>query len=120
MPEAEHMLLWKKRSSCDPPVSQPAPIRFPTRIFKQEQCTPIISPPALCEDSAGARGEIIAGGRLLLNVGSVDMGQGADPVMTQIASETIGWPYSRISVQAADTKRDPLAGMTTASESDLR
>jgi CO/xanthine dehydrogenase Mo-binding subunit len=67
------------------------------------------------DDSAGARGEIIAGGRLLLSIGSVDMGQGSDTTMAQIASETLGWPYSRIVVQSADTERDPLAGMTTAS-----
>ena len=67
------------------------------------------------DDSAGARGEIIADGKLLLSIGSVDMGQGSDTAMAQIASETIGWPYSRIVVQSADTERDPLAGMTTAS-----
>ena len=67
------------------------------------------------DDYAGARGEIVEGGKLLLSIGSVDMGQGSNTAMAQIASETIGWPYARILVQAADTKRDPRAGMTTAS-----
>ena len=67
------------------------------------------------DDSAGARGEILADGRLLLSIGSVDMGQGSDTAMAQIASQTLGWPYSQIVVQSADTERDPLAGMTTAS-----
>ncbi len=66
-------------------------------------------------DSAGAFGKIIKGGKLLLRVGSVDMGQGADTAMAQIVSEEVGWPYSMIVVESADTDRDPRAGMTTAS-----
>jgi len=67
------------------------------------------------DDSAGASGEILKDGRLMLRVGSVDMGQGADTAMAQILSEELGWPYKRISVHSADTKFDPPAGMTTAS-----
>ena len=67
------------------------------------------------EDYGGAYGEIIDNGYILLRVGSVDMGQGSDTVMAQIASETLGWPYAKIVVQSADSDRDPLAGMTTAS-----
>jgi CO/xanthine dehydrogenase Mo-binding subunit len=67
------------------------------------------------DDSAGASGEILKDGSLMLRIGSVDMGQGADTAMAQILSEEIGWPYKRISVHSADTKLDPPAGMTTAS-----
>ncbi len=67
------------------------------------------------EDYGGAYGEILENGKLLLRIGSVDMGQGSDTVMAQIASETLGWPYSKIVVQSADSDRDPRAGMTTAS-----
>ncbi|MBI9105185.1 MAG: molybdopterin-dependent oxidoreductase [Spirochaetales bacterium] len=67
------------------------------------------------DDSAGASGEILNDGRLMLRIGSVDMGQGADTAMAQILSEALGWPYKRITVHSADTKLDPSAGMTTAS-----
>jgi CO/xanthine dehydrogenase Mo-binding subunit/aerobic-type carbon monoxide dehydrogenase small subunit (CoxS/CutS family) len=67
------------------------------------------------DDSGGASGEILEDGRLLLRVGSVDMGQGSNSTMVQILSARLGWPVSRISVHSADTSSDPLAGMTTAS-----
>ncbi len=67
------------------------------------------------DDSAGAKGEILPDGTLVLHVGSVDMGQGANSAMAQILSESLNWPFNRITVHAADTKQDPLAGMTTAS-----
>ncbi len=66
-------------------------------------------------DSAGAYGEITADGNLALHVGSVDMGQGANSTMAQILSSHLGWPFSRITVHSGNTKRDPPAGMTTAS-----
>ena len=67
------------------------------------------------EDFAGAYGEVVEDGILLLRFGAVDMGQGSSTVMAQIASERIGWPYSKIKFQYGDTERDPLAMMTTAS-----
>ncbi len=67
------------------------------------------------DDSAGAYGEILPDGNLALHVGSVDMGQGANSTMAQILSSHLDWPFNRIIVHAADTDRDPLAGMTTAS-----
>jgi len=67
------------------------------------------------EDFAGAYGEVVEDGILLLRFGAVDMGQGSSTVMAQIASERIGWPYSKIMIQYGDTERDPLAMMTTAS-----
>ncbi len=67
------------------------------------------------DDSGGAVGEILADGTLMIRVGSVDMGQGSDSAMAQIASDYLGWPFKRIRVHSADTKLDPPAGMTTAS-----
>jgi CO/xanthine dehydrogenase Mo-binding subunit/aerobic-type carbon monoxide dehydrogenase small subunit (CoxS/CutS family) len=67
------------------------------------------------DDSAGASGEILENGDLLLRVGSVDMGQGSNSAMAQILSARLGWPFKRIKVHSADTRIDPLAGMTTAS-----
>ena len=67
------------------------------------------------DDSAGAAGEILENGDVLLRVGSVDMGQGSNAAMAQIFSARLGWPYNRIRVHSADTGVDPLAGMTTAS-----
>ena len=66
-------------------------------------------------DSAGAEGEITPDGRLLLKVGCVDMGQGAVSAMAQLLSHRLGWPFSGITVLSADTRKAPLAGMTTAS-----
>lgn len=67
------------------------------------------------DDSGGAYGEITGDGFLVVRVGSVDMGQGSDTTMAQIASTVLSWPFSRIIVQSADSKRDPWGGMTTAS-----
>ncbi|MDP2792405.1 MAG: molybdopterin-dependent oxidoreductase, partial [Rectinemataceae bacterium] len=67
------------------------------------------------DDSAGAAGEILENGDLLVRVGCVDMGQGSNAAMAQILSARLGWPYNRIQVHSADTRVDPLAGMTTAS-----
>lgn len=67
------------------------------------------------EDFAGAYGEVVEDGILLLRFGAIDMGQGSSTVMAQIISERIGWPYSKIMIQYGDTERDPLAMMTTAS-----
>jgi len=67
------------------------------------------------DDSAGAYAKLLPDGNISLHIGSVDMGQGSDSAMAQILSDNLDWPYNRIRVHSADTKRDPLAGMTTAS-----
>ncbi|MCK5248859.1 MAG: molybdopterin-dependent oxidoreductase, partial [Spirochaetaceae bacterium] len=67
------------------------------------------------DDSAGAYAKILPDGNLALHIGSVDMGQGANSAMAQILSDYLGWPFSRIIIHSANTKQDPLAGMTTAS-----
>jgi CO/xanthine dehydrogenase Mo-binding subunit/aerobic-type carbon monoxide dehydrogenase small subunit (CoxS/CutS family) len=67
------------------------------------------------DDYAGASGEILPGGWLRVRVGSADMGQGSDMAMAQIASQALGWPYSRVLVESGDTDRDPPSLITTAS-----
>jgi aldehyde oxidoreductase len=67
------------------------------------------------DDYAGASGEILPGGWLRVRVGSADMGQGSDTAMAQIASQALGWPYSRVLVESGDTDRDPASLITTAS-----
>ncbi len=67
------------------------------------------------DDSAGAYAKILPDGDIALHIGSVDMGQGSNSAMAQILSDKLGWPFSRIKIFSANTDRDPLAGMTTAS-----
>jgi len=67
------------------------------------------------DDYAGASGQILPGGILLVRVGSADMGQGSDTVAAQIACQELGWPYSRVAVESGDTDRDPPSLITTAS-----
>jgi aldehyde oxidoreductase len=67
------------------------------------------------DDSAGASAKLLPDGNIALHLGSVDMGQGSDSAMAQIFSDSLGWPFNLITVHSADTVRDPLAGMTTAS-----
>ncbi len=66
-------------------------------------------------DEAGARVELIAGGRFRVRVGCVDVGQGARTAMAQIAADALGVEVGRVAVHAGDTALDPPAGMTTAS-----
>ncbi len=68
------------------------------------------------DDHAEATGEITREGILVLRVGSVDMGQGANTTMAQIAAARLGWPFSKIVVHSGDTDADPFAGVTTASK----
>ncbi|MCL5075709.1 MAG: molybdopterin-dependent oxidoreductase [Chloroflexi bacterium] len=67
------------------------------------------------EDAGGAIIELTDEGRVLLRVGAVDLGQGSDTVLAQIAAQTIGMGYDHMIVQAGDTKEAPEGGMTTAS-----
>jgi len=66
-------------------------------------------------DSAGARLELLSDGSLLVRHGAMDMGQGCDTVMAQIAAQTLGVPLHRVQVHAGDTANDPDGGQTTAS-----
>ncbi len=67
------------------------------------------------DDYGSAYGEISEDGILTVRVGSVDMGQGSDTVMAQLASEVLGWPFGKVRVSSGDSERDPWGGMTTAS-----
>src|SRR6185436_5681509 len=53
------------------------------------------------------------GARVL--VGSTEIGQGTRTMHAQIVADTLGWPYERIEVNAADTGEVPDSGPTVAS-----
>jgi CO/xanthine dehydrogenase Mo-binding subunit len=53
------------------------------------------------------------GARIL--VGSTEIGQGTRTMHAQIVADTLGWPYERIEVNAADTGEVPDSGPTVAS-----
>ena len=54
-------------------------------------------------------------GTLVLHQGAVDIGQGANTVITQIFAEALGVPVSAVSIVGADTDVTPDAGKTSAS-----
>lgn len=54
-------------------------------------------------------------GRMTLFQGAVDIGQGANTVMAQIAAEALGAPLSILDLAGADTDTTPDAGKTSAS-----
>jgi aldehyde oxidoreductase len=67
------------------------------------------------EDGAGARLTLQPDGTVLLREGAMDMGQGSDTAMVQIAAQTLGVAYNRIRLHVGDTAQDPSGWMTTAS-----
>lgn len=71
------------------------------------------------DDRAGAIAELDPEGRLLLRVGGVDMGQGHDTTMAQIAAQVLQIPYQDIRVITGDTATCPDSFMTTASRATL-
>jgi selenium-dependent xanthine dehydrogenase len=71
------------------------------------------------EDKAGAIAEVDAEGHLILRGGCIDMGQGQDTVMAQIAAQTLQIPYRDIIVVTGDTASCPDSFMTTASRATL-
>ncbi len=56
-----------------------------------------------------------ADGRLSLHQGAVDIGQGSNTVITQIAADAIGLPISLIDLVSPDTDLTPDCGKTSAS-----
>ena len=54
-------------------------------------------------------------GRLVLHQGAVDIGQGANTVITQIAADALGLPLSAIDLISPDTDLSPDCGKTSAS-----
>ncbi len=71
------------------------------------------------DDEAGAIAELDAAGRLVIRVGCIDMGQGQNTTMAQIAAQAVQVPYSKIVVVSGDTASCPDSFMTTASRATL-
>jgi len=69
-------------------------------------------------DGAAPRGGCIgvkADGRLSLHQGAVDIGQGANTVIAQIAADALGLPLALIDLVSPDTDLTPDCGKTSAS-----
>lgn len=58
---------------------------------------------------------IVADGSVVLHQGAVDIGQGSNTVITQIAADALGLPMSAFRLEGADTTITPDAGKTSAS-----
>ena len=58
-----------------------------------------------------------ADGRVVVLVGTTEVGQGARTVMAQIAAEVLGLPAERVTVQGTDTRFTPYDRSTGASRS---
>lgn len=58
---------------------------------------------------------ITRAGQVVLHQGAVDIGQGANTVITQIAADALGVPVHSISIVGADTDLTPDCGKTSAS-----
>ena len=58
---------------------------------------------------------ITGDGRLVLHQGAVDIGQGSNTVIAQIAADALGLPLSEVELIGADTFLTPDAGKTSAS-----
>jgi len=71
------------------------------------------------DDEAGASVELDAEGHLIVRGGCIDMGQGQDTVMAQIAAQTMPFPYADITVVTGDTATCPDSHMTTASRATM-
>jgi CO/xanthine dehydrogenase Mo-binding subunit/aerobic-type carbon monoxide dehydrogenase small subunit (CoxS/CutS family) len=66
-------------------------------------------------DAAGAVVGLTETGRLLVRVGSADIGQGSDTVMAQLAAEVTGVALDQVDVLSSDTALCPDGEETTAS-----
>src|SRR5690606_11721508 len=54
-------------------------------------------------------------GEVILHQGAVDIGQGSNTVIAQIAADALGLPLGRFRLRGADTSITPDAGKTSAS-----
>ncbi len=59
--------------------------------------------------------QIRENGAVELATSAVDYGQGSSTVLLQIASETLGVPWSKLSIRTGDTSETPDSGSTVAS-----
>jgi len=71
------------------------------------------------DDQAGAIAELDGEGHLILRGGCIDMGQGQNTTMAQIAAQLLQVPYSDVTVINGDTATCPDSFMTTASRATL-
>ena len=58
---------------------------------------------------------IAAEGKVVLHQGAVDIGQGSNTVIAQVAADALGLPLSNFTLRGADTAITPDAGKTSAS-----
>jgi CO/xanthine dehydrogenase Mo-binding subunit len=65
--------------------------------------------------STGAIVRLLEDGTILLNTGSVDIGQGSNTILSQICAEALRVPLDRISIASPDTDGSPYNWGTTAS-----
>jgi CO/xanthine dehydrogenase Mo-binding subunit len=65
--------------------------------------------------STGAIIRLLEDGTVLLNTGSVDIGQGSNTVLSQICAEALRIPLERVSIASPDTDGSPYNWGTTAS-----
>jgi CO/xanthine dehydrogenase Mo-binding subunit len=65
--------------------------------------------------STGAIVRLLEDGSVLLNTGSVDIGQGSNTVLSQICAEALRIPLERVSIASPDTDGSPYNWGTTAS-----
>ncbi len=70
-------------------------------------------------DQAGSIAELDRAGHLIVRGGCIDMGQGQDTVMAQIAAQTLQVPYRDVRIITGDTATCPDSYMTTASRATL-
>ena len=65
--------------------------------------------------STGAIVRLLEDGTVVLNTGSVDIGQGSNTVLSQICAEALCIPLDRVSIASPDTDGSPYNWGTTAS-----
>ena len=65
--------------------------------------------------STGAIVRLLEDGTILLNTGSVDIGQGSNTILTQICAEALRVPLERVAIASPDTDGSPYNWGTTAS-----
>jgi CO/xanthine dehydrogenase Mo-binding subunit/aerobic-type carbon monoxide dehydrogenase small subunit (CoxS/CutS family) len=66
-------------------------------------------------DSAAAKLEFEPNGNLIVRIGGVDLGQGSDTAIAQIAAQSTGVPFGQVTVSPVDAVRSPDGGVTSAS-----
>jgi len=69
--------------------------------------------------SAQAEVRVAPDGRVRVAIGNVDVGQGSETVLAQIAAEALGVPVSRVQMALADTGETPPAHTTAGSSTTL-